>query len=96
MAGMTRKCPGCGAKLKGIKTDWVLSDRKIAGHAVATIGTTHNARDDIRQAAEFQMAANLAAYELDFDFELNLGFRGTAWVQCPEKRESVTFVCFPK
>ena len=93
---MTRRCPWCDAKLEGIKTDWVLSDREINGHQVATIGTTHNAKDDICAAAEFQIAANLAAYDLDWDFELNLGFQGTAWVQCPEARDQIGPICWAK
>ena len=94
--GMTRRCPKCGTRLTGIKTDWHLIEVTINGHQVATIGSSWNAADDIRSAVEFQMATNLAAYRLDYDAELNLGFRGTAWVQCPEAREAVTDVCVPK
>ena len=94
--GMTRRCPKCGARLTEIKTDWCLKEMAINGHRIATIGTPWTAAEDIAAAVEFQIAASLAAYRLDYDAELNLGFRGTAWVQCPEAREAVTDVCVPK
>ena len=94
--GMVRKCPICGCRLEGIKTDWILKDYRIGDHQVATIGTAHNARADIQQAAQFQIASNLAAYDLDYDAELNLGFQGTAWVQCPMAREEITRITFPR
>jgi len=87
--GMTRKCPQCGAVLAGLSTDWVLTETTIAGHRVCTIGS-----QNAPAAAAAQMAANLAAYTLDYDVRLNLGFRGTAWVQCPTVRE-VTDICSP-
>lgn len=91
-----RRCPGCDELLEGIETDWTLSDKRIGSHQVATIGTAYNAREDLVHAVKFQIAANLAVYELDYDFELNLGFLGTAWVQCPKIRNEVNFVCLPK
>jgi hypothetical protein len=97
MAGLTRICPICGERLKGIVTDWVLKDWKTENdHQVCTIGTAWNASDSIRQAAQFQIASNLAAYTLDYDIELNLGWYGTAWIQCPQARETVTGVTFPR
>lgn len=94
--GMIRRCPVCNARLEGIKTDWVLMERQIERHAVLTIGTSWNAPMDIVSAIEHQMAANLAAYNLDYDVELNLGFRGTAWIQCPEKRDEINVIAIPR
>ncbi len=87
MRGMKRFCPGCGVKVEGIKTDWSLKDFRQAGHRVATIGTAWTASEQIADAVTFQIAASLAAYDLDYDHELNLGFLGTAWLRCPESRE---------
>lgn len=95
-AEVKRKCPGCGTTLGGITTDWCLAEKTINGHQVATIGTARGAPEHLRSTVRFQIASNRAAYELDYDFKLNLGFRGTAWVQCPSQREKITRVCFPK
>ena len=88
----TRICPICHKKIEIKRTDWTLHTYRDNGHAIATIGSAWNAPADIGSAARAQIASNLAAYDLDYDAELNLGIRGTAWVQCPEKREVVTDV----
>jgi hypothetical protein len=95
MSGLTRICPICGERITGITTDWVLKDWKANEHQVCTIGTAHNARSGIAKAARWQIASNLAAYTLDYDVRLNLGWYGTAWIQCPQKREKVTAITFP-
>lgn len=95
MAGIRRRCPSCNELIEGIETDWVLREETIAGHEVASIGTAEQAAIQIKSAAEFQIAANLAAYDLGYDHELNLGFRGTAWLRCPEVRE-IGAICVPR
>jgi hypothetical protein len=92
---MKRRCPICGKLLNVPKSDWHLKERKIEDHSVAWIGTAENAADHIRSVAKHQIAANLAAYELDYDAEIGMGFLGTAYVQCPEKRKQVGVVCVP-
>ena len=97
MPGMTRRCPICGAKLTSIETDWTLREHTTDdGHEVATIGTAENAREDLKSAAKFQIAANLAAYDLDFDAQISLGSLGTIWIQCPQKREKVGPICLAR
>jgi len=93
--GLVRICPLCGEHLEGIKTDWVLVERTINRHQVCTIGTSWNASPQIERAVDSQIASNLAAYKLDYDAELNLGWYGTAWVQCPDVRNEITEVTFP-
>lgn len=95
MAGLTRKCPICGARIKGIVADWVLQDWQAGDHQVCTIGTGHNARSDIALAVRWQINSNLAAYTLDYDAELNLGWYGTAWIQCPQARKEISSITFP-
>lgn len=95
MAGVARICPICGERIKGIVTDWTLKDWRAGSHQVCTIGTAHNARADIVHAVRWQIESNLAAYTLDYDAELNLGWYGTAWIQCPQARETVTEITFP-
>ena len=95
--GTTQRCPVCGCRLTGIVTDWHLKEKTIGGHRVATIGTSWNAAESLAASVEFQIASNLAAYDLDYDAEISLGFRGRAWVQCPKVRQSgVSDVCIPK
>lgn len=89
---MIRKCPICHTRLVIPKSDYVLKETTVSGHPLAIIGTPVNASASMRQAIKFQIAANLAAYTIDDDAELNLGFRGTAWIQCPEKRKTVTYI----
>ena len=96
MPGITRRCPICHQRITEIETDWILQERTLNGHRVATIGTTHNAPAHLQAAAQAQIGANLAAYSLDdHDAILNLGFLGTAWIQCPQKRDHITTICFP-
>jgi hypothetical protein len=95
MAGVTRICPLCGQRIKNIVTDWTLKDYRSSEHQVCTIGTAHNARSDISRAVRWQIASNLAAYTLDYDAKLNLGWYGTAWIQCPQAREQVGEITFP-
>jgi len=95
----------CGQVLRGIDCDWVLSDQKIGDHQVATIGNAQDAAEDIKAAAQAQIAANLAAYDLDYDYKIPLKdrryaawaqVRGQAFIQCPSAREKVTAVSFPR
>ena len=96
MPGITRICPICKARLTDIHPGYVLREWTINNHRVATIGSAANAAAEITHTVEHQIASNLAAYDLDYDAELNLGFMGTAWVQCPQKRETVTPICIEK
>ena len=89
-------CPICKAELTIHTPEWTLADRSTNGHQVATIGSAEDASPDIRNAAQLQIASNVAAYNLDYDTELDLVGYGRAWIQCPTKREAVTEVCFPK
>lgn len=84
---MERRCPICSMLLQIPKTDWVLIEVRSRGHEIACIGTAWNAAAGIEQAVQAQIAANLAAYKIDADAEINLGFRGTAWIRCPQRRE---------
>lgn len=93
---MKRKCPICQQLLHFESPDWTLQDQATNDHRVATVGTSNNAPANIASTVESQIASNLAAYDLDCDEELNLGFMGTAWIQCPEKRENITGICVPK
>lgn len=88
---MIRICPICKERLRIPKSDYVLKEVTVAGHPLAIIGTPVNVSASMRRTIQFQIAANLAAYRIDSDAELNLGFRGTAWIQCPEKRK-VTYI----
>ena len=90
--GMARLCPGCGERLEGLTTDWTYTEKTVAGHRVLTMGTAWNAALDIVGAVKFQIAANEAAYDLDWDHKLNFGFLGAGWVQCPEARDRVGLV----
>jgi hypothetical protein len=78
-----QRCPECYEWLDVPKTDWVLQERTTNQHKVACIGNPEHAPS----AAAFQIHANLAAYHLEYDATINLGFRGTAWVRCPRIRE---------
>ena len=89
-------CPICKAELIIYTPDWTLSDQTVNGHQEATICTAENASLDIRDAARLQIASNVAAYDLNYDTELDLVGNGRAWIQCPTKRETITEVCFPK
>jgi len=87
-----RKCPICGQRLNIQRTEWTLHTHQDSGHSIATIGSADNAPAHLQSAVRFQIASNLAAYELAYDARLNLGFRGTAWVQCPQARGHITEV----
>jgi len=92
----TRICPICEERIQIHRTEWTLRTYNDNGHSIATIGSAENAPGNIAGAVQFQIASNLAAYDLDFDAEFNLGFRGTAWVQCPRARAEITDVTFPR
>lgn len=90
---MKRKCPGCGQLLTDLKTDWTLKELKRNEHQIATIGTNHNAPEDLKDTVGFQIASNLAAYQLDYDYQINFGMLGEGFVQCPEVRPKITDIC---
>ena len=79
-------CPVCGQKVRRERTDWSLYEYRSGDHVVATIGTASNAPASIAGAVESQIDANMAAYKIDCDAEINLGFRGRAFIRCPQAR----------
>ena len=88
----TRICPICTQKLDIHRTNWTLATYRDNGHSIATIGSAASAPEHLQATVRFQIASNLAAYDLDYDAELNLGFRGTAWLQCPKARDEITTI----
>jgi hypothetical protein len=97
LTGMVRYCPVCGEWLEISKTTWSLSEMITNGHKVACINNyVVGVAAAHRNAVAQQINANLSAYNLDFDAALNLGVRGTAWVQCPQaegRRGLVNTIC---